>query len=283
MPNQDFDFAIMAPMNAVLHIAINETVSFVRSYAAAGSAVLDVGCGDGSVAAALQQAGFLVTAIDRNDQSVFRARSLGVNASQADFLDYVSPDRFDVVFMSRALHHIHPVDRAVAKILQLVKPDGLVILEEFGVELMDPKSALWFYGIKSVLEAEICDDPDKTAHRSGHESHRAGHARASEPGGPKRSHGPRLENVAIPGDLLANWNDHHLGKHEVVSSAEILKTISEAKLEVVHQSYVPYLYRYFAESVSAEKLETIFRWEERLCEAGSVVPIGVRVVAKATP
>lgn len=273
----------MASMNTVPNIAINETVSFVRSYAAAGSPLLDVGCGDGSVAAALQQAGYLVSAIDRDEQSVFRARSLGVNASQADFLDFVCPHRFDVVFMSRSLHHIHPVERAVAKIVELVEPDGMLILEDFGVELMDRKSALWFYGLKSVLEAEICDDPEKTAHRSCQESRHVGHARASQLGGPKRSHGPRLENGAIPLDLLANWNDHHLGKHEVISSAEILQTISEAKLEVVHQSYVPYLYRYFTESVSAVKLESIFRWEERLCEAGSVVPIGMRVVAKVTP
>lgn len=272
--------AAMSTTTNLQHIAITDTVSFVQSVAAPGTSLLDAGCGDGTVAAALQAAGYRVTAIDRNIDSVSKARSSGVNAEPSDFLDYQGSERFDVIFLARSLHHMHPIGRAVSKIVELVKPDGLVILEEFGVELMDTKSAMWFYGVKSVLEA---DDPvghselsDQTQHPqgSGH------HAHGGSDGHGGRSHGPKLEHGAIPHDLLASWNEHHLGKHDVIASSSMLEALSEARLEVLHQRYVPYLFRYFVDSVSARRLDAIFRWETRLCELGLVTPIGLRVVAR---
>lgn len=262
------------------HIAITDTVSFVQSVAASGTALLDVGCGDGTVAAALQTAGYLVTAIDRNIDSVSKARSSRVNAQQADFLEYANSERFDVIFLARSLHHMRPIERAVAKIVDLVKPDGLVILEEFGVELMDTKSAMWFYGVKSVLEADDPVEHPKPLDRA-HRPHGAGHhAHGGSDGHGGRSHGPKLEHGSIPQDLIASWNEHHLGKHDVIASSAMLNALVDAKLEVLQQSYVPYLYRYFVDSVSAQKLDAIFRWETRLCELGLVTPIGLRVVAR---
>lgn len=270
----------MSTATNLQHIALTDTVSFVRSAVASGASLLDAGCGDGTVAAALQQAGYLVTAIDRNPESIANARSAGVNAEPSDFLDYASDERFDVVFLARSLHHMHPIERAVSKIVELLKPDGLVLLEEFGVELMDTKSALWFYGVKSVLEADDPEGHPKQLCQAHHPGGTGDHAHGGSDGHGGRSHGPGLEHGAIPHDLVGSWNEHHLGKHDVIASSSMLKALAEAKLEVLQQSYVPYLYRYFVDSVSAEKLDAIFRWEARLCGLGLVTPIGLRVVAR---
>jgi SAM-dependent methyltransferase len=97
--------------------------------------LLEVGCGRGELAALLSQ--YLhVRAIDSSQEAVLAALQLGVDAHVADFLNY-DFEPFDIVFFSRSLHHIHPLEKAIERADALMKVNGLFVIEDFAAELAD--------------------------------------------------------------------------------------------------------------------------------------------------
>jgi SAM-dependent methyltransferase len=99
--------------------------------------VLEVGCGDGRLARALSSLGHQVSAIDPRapDGEVFAAVSLE---------DFADPGPFDVVVASRSLHHIGDLGAAVAKIERLLRPGGVVIVNEHAFDRFDSRTARWY-------------------------------------------------------------------------------------------------------------------------------------------
>jgi 2-polyprenyl-3-methyl-5-hydroxy-6-metoxy-1,4-benzoquinol methylase len=233
------------------HAGVQDSVSFVQSAVTAGAHVLDVGCGDGLLALALEAAGYRVTAIDASEKAIAEARANGLNAEQAEFLEY-SGGPFDAILFSRSLHHIHPVKNALAKAESLLTASGVIVLEEFGADLMDKKSALWFYGMKSFVDSG--DTPIK-------------------------SRGPHDEHGQIPDNRLEHWHEHHFGKHEISTSEELIQEFS-ARFPDMQPSRVPFLYRYFLDDVTAEQGQRLLAWETALCAEGIITPIGIRMVGK---
>ncbi len=213
--------------------------------------ILDAGCGDGTLAKYLCNAGYTVTAIDRSSKMIELARSAGVAAKNFDFLEYEAPFQFDAVLFSRSLHHILPLESAVEKVKLLLKPDGLLLVEDFAVERMRLDAAIWFYGLKSLLHAFS----------------------------PLKGHGPALEDGRIPADPMRNWFDHHVGKHSVTEFGAIVASV-EAKFELVNLQSVPYLYRYFEDDVSSSQGDAIFQWESEFCDRAVFEPMGRRMVAR---
>ncbi|HEY9792888.1 MAG TPA: class I SAM-dependent methyltransferase [Candidatus Obscuribacterales bacterium] len=229
-----------------------ETVGFVSAHLKPGATILDVGCGDGTLAKLLIDNGFKVTGVDRNEEAIEKAKALGVPAVAADFLQYQSPSTFDALLFSRSLHHIHPIESAVDHALKLLKDGGLLMLEDFGAELMDAPSAIWFYGLKSLLACATDN---------------------------AKSHGPKLDDGQIPSDPVQSWRDHHFKNHDVIESG-IMLPVLEKKFELVHRASVPYLYRYFLDDISSEQAQRLLKWEEQLCKARAIATIGIRFVGK---
>src|SRR5205823_8971185 len=60
---------------------------------------------------------------------------------------------FDAVVFVRSLHHMDPLDAAVEKALELLRPGGLLLLEEFDVAAADDRTARWIDGILGMLDA----------------------------------------------------------------------------------------------------------------------------------
>ncbi|MBX9772362.1 MAG: class I SAM-dependent methyltransferase [Candidatus Obscuribacterales bacterium] len=233
------------------NLGTQHTFEFVKPFAKTGASVLDVGCGTGELAELLQKGGLKVKAIDAHEQAIEKAAARGVNAECVGFLEFQSKEKFDLIVFSRSFHHIHPVEKTAEHAHALLKDDGVLLLDEFGVELVDEKTACWFYGLKSVLQSS-----------------------SAEPKG----HGPKLEDGLLPSNPLQNWRDHHLVKHEVADSVSMidgLKKYFEIKVE-----YRPYLYLYFLDQVNEEQAQRIIDWETALCESGSISRVGMRIVAK---
>jgi SAM-dependent methyltransferase len=131
--------------------------------------VLEVGCGqDGALATALSVAGWDVLAIDpmAPPGDIFRRLLL-------EELD-VEEGPFDAVVAVLSLHHIRELDAGLDRIRSLLRPGGLLAVEEFAWDLVDEATLDW------LLE-------QRRAH---------GH------GGP----GTRAE-------LAAEWEAEHLGLH----------------------------------------------------------------------
>jgi len=136
-----------------IDLATRETLRWLSDLLPAPPArILDVGCGQGYLAAQLLAQGFQVTALDKDPEAVRRAREAGVQSMEADFLDY-EDEVYDVVVFSRSLHHIHPLSKAVARASALLKPGGLLFAEEFARERADRETAAWFFDMCSLLEA----------------------------------------------------------------------------------------------------------------------------------
>lgn len=233
-------------------IGTEHTVDFVKGNAAPGATVLDVGCGDGAIAKALMDAGYVVEAIDASEGAVDKARALGVSATHGDLLTF-GGRTFDAILLSRSLHHLHPIEAAVAKLRTLLSPQGTIILEEFGPELLDLKSAIWLYGLKSVVQ-------------SGQHEH------------DRKGRGAHLDNGGIPLDPLTHWHED-FRKHEVTESGVLMAAL-RAEFDVQNEQRIPYLYRYLLDDLNYEQGCKVWQWEVRLCEQNLVTPIGVRAVAK---
>ena len=94
-----------------------------------GSRVLDVGCGDGFLAARLADQGCHVTAVDIDAPVLERARhrwaGYPVDWVQADVLSHAFEARsFDVVLSNATLHHLPDEVQALHTLGELVSPGG---------------------------------------------------------------------------------------------------------------------------------------------------------------
>jgi SAM-dependent methyltransferase len=110
------------------------------------SRVLEVGCGGGRLARALDDLGHRVVAIDPSapEGPIFQAVSLE---------EFADPGRFDAVVASRALHHIHDLAGALSKLQRLLVPGGRLIVVEHAFERLDERTAGWY------LEKRTARDP----------------------------------------------------------------------------------------------------------------------------
>jgi SAM-dependent methyltransferase len=99
--------------------------------------VLEIGCGAGELARAVDAAGYDVLAIDPEapEGPIFRRTTL-------EELDETRT--FHVAAAAYALHHIDSLDLALERIAALLTPDGKLVLEEFGWDLLDRDTARWY-------------------------------------------------------------------------------------------------------------------------------------------
>jgi SAM-dependent methyltransferase len=118
--------------------------------------ILEVGFGEGELAAALAKRGLGVVALDANDELVAAAQARGVDARFGEW-PVLMEQRFDAVLFTRSLHHIHPLDEAIAAARDALRPGGRIIVEDFRAEGGTARSRAWFTGIVRLLHAGCSD------------------------------------------------------------------------------------------------------------------------------
>jgi SAM-dependent methyltransferase len=103
--------------------------------------VLEVGCGSGELALALEAAGYRLVAIDPEAPAgpIFRQVTL-------EELD--DPGPFDAAIAVRVLHHVHPLEPAFEKLGRLAP---LLILDEFAPERLDRRTRAWWDARRRTL------------------------------------------------------------------------------------------------------------------------------------
>lgn len=171
--------------------------------------VLEVGCGAGDLARTMDRAGYEVVAIDpaAPDGEIFRRIKL----------DELDPgEQFDAVVAAFSLHHVTDLTVGLDRIRDVLRPGGLVLVEELGFDRLDEQTAEWFHGQRRALVA-------------------AGRL----PSGPK--------TVA---ECRREWDDEHVGLH----SADAMRSELAARFRPRSFSWQPALYRYL-NGVAAEALE----------------------------
>ena len=124
---------------------------FVLSHLpSAPAGILEVGCGRGELALALSDAGYAVTAIDPEapEGPIFSRTRLENLATEARF-----DAQFDAVVASVSLHHVDDLAAAFDAIERVLRPGGLLVVEEFAKERFTGATARWYYHQRRALEA----------------------------------------------------------------------------------------------------------------------------------
>lgn len=122
-----------------------DVLAFVRGALPAPPAhVLEVGAGGGELAGELRSAGYEVRAIDpaaEDGSGVERVELLGVSGT------------FDAAVAVVSLHHVEPLDVSCAHLATVVRPGGLLVIDEFDVTRLDGRAANWWLGQRRAIGA----------------------------------------------------------------------------------------------------------------------------------
>jgi SAM-dependent methyltransferase len=234
-------------------VPTSETLAFIEPHLPPGPArVLEVGCGDGALAARLQSAGHAVVALDADAGAVERARRRGVDARVGRWPDFDDAP-FDVVLFTRSLHHITPLAPAVDRARQLLRGRGKVLVEDFAFDKIEPLAAEWFYQLLAVLDAA------GLLRRGGHEF------------------GEKLLQQA--GSLEAWHTDHG---HELHTAAALFDCLRE-HFPRAEMAAAPYLYRYVCAMLDEDERGyavalRVLELEKRFASGGRCSLIGRRLV-----
>jgi SAM-dependent methyltransferase len=228
-----------------------------------GLRILEVGCGPGFLAERLLRSGVELTAIDASEEQVEEARARGVPAIFSDFLAFQAAP-FDAVLFTRSLHHIAPLEAGIEKIRALVRPDGLVVADEFAHDEIDAVTAAWFWDLQAVLEGCGALAPDTPRRQHGHHGHH-------------RKDGPP------PTDPLERWRERHVHEPPLHGAAAMIAAL-RAAFDLRDQQRGPYLHRYLSDRLdpgdAGTRLFLQIRELERLrLRQRLLVPIGLRLAA----
>jgi SAM-dependent methyltransferase len=244
--------AVRTPATAAL-LPVEETVRYLlRVLPPAPLDVLEVGAGDGAVSLALEARGYSVAALDESFDAPGGDRER-VRWIENDFLAFDGARAFDAVLFTRSLHHMVPLDRALDRALDALRPGGLLVAEEFAYDRVNLPTARWFYDLESVLAATGILAPG--------------------------------EGTGAEGNPLGRWRREHAHEPPLATGHAILAAARE-RFELAPVEEAPYLYRYFCERLEESErgrrtAERILALETRLVRERDVAAAGIRFTGTA--
>ncbi|HWM87552.1 MAG TPA: class I SAM-dependent methyltransferase [Kofleriaceae bacterium] len=240
-------------------VALEDVVGWMGPLLSGHRRVLEVGCGEGDLARRLAAGGLSVTAIDVELGQP--APAAGVRWVEADLLGF-EDDPFDAVLFTRSLHHIHPLEEAIERATRLVRPGGLLLLDEFDRDAADADTARWYYEVQELLVAAgVCS----THHIEAHAGAQAGaHAGA----GPSE-----------------RWRAEHEHDPPLHGGAEMLAAVADRFTGLATRRGV-YLYRTIAHRLEASArgvavARQLYAAESGRLQAAALAAVGLRISARA--
>ena len=210
--------------------------------------ILDVGCGHGEIARQLGALGCRVTALVVKLRDPVAAPI--VKFVDHDFLTYEA-DPFDVLVFTASLHHISPLEEAVAHAERLLVPGGRLIVDDFDLAAPDQETLSWYYELQELLVAADVYPAD------------------------------RVDPPAA--DPTARWQAAHHHDPPLHTGAAMRAQIS-ARFAIRQLQRADYLYRYIAAGLPSDERGTRIANHVRTVERtrianGTLVPVGLRIVA----
>jgi SAM-dependent methyltransferase len=122
-----------------------DVLAFVRANLPAPPCrVLEVGAGEGELAAALESAGYVVTAIDPEPR--------GGNVHDVALADLrAEPGTFQAAVAIRSLHHVHPLAQSLERLSDVLRPGAPLVIDEMDVVAFDRRAADWWLRQQAAL------------------------------------------------------------------------------------------------------------------------------------
>ena len=244
------DFLISKPID----VATRETATFLSSHLANGLEVIEVGCGNGEVAAQLLRQGYRVIGLDSEKDRVAKAQARGVHAVVVSWPEF-NYQPVDAIAFTRSLHHINPLDQAITRARQLLKPDGHLLIEDFAFGETDLRTISWFV---DLLRSEQ-----------------------------ERSLIRPIEDQLVTKLLSANepvgvWHESHDQALHLI--AAITRAVS-SRFNIIATQCAPYLYRYLVpvlpENIEAAAfVERVFNKEIDAAKRNQIALLGRRIIAQ---
>ena len=124
--------------------ALEQTLAFITDEIPSPRRLLEVGCGDGRLAAALSARGHDITALDVHLPSDLPP---GPRFIEQDFLADHDDHPYDAILFTHSLHHISPLEAALDRARALLAPGGLIVIEDFDVAAPDEATAAFWWAI----------------------------------------------------------------------------------------------------------------------------------------
>jgi hypothetical protein len=180
-----------------------------------------------------------VIAIDADIVAIAEARARGVGAIRADW-PRVDVPLADMVAFTRSLHHIGPLVPALDRAREVLKDEGMMLVEDFARE--EPSG--------TVLE-EFVDRVRASAWRERFE----------------RREGELVAELLATADSLDVWSDHHDRKD--VHSSQSMRDAFKSRCASLRSESAPYLYRYLVRALPEQEdaatwLAEMLAWERSL-------------------
>jgi SAM-dependent methyltransferase len=191
-----------------------EVSELVAEWLPAPARLLEVGCGTGELALRLERDGYHVLAIDPRapDGPIFRRTTLE---------ELAAAGTFDAVVANRSLHHVRDLETGLDKISRLLRPGGVLVLNEFAPDRADAATVEW------------CARLDEHHPDASLEHWRARYADVHGHAAISAALRPRFE------ELLFRWHPHmglELGRPDVLASEREL--IAAGRIRALGYQYV---------------------------------------------
>jgi SAM-dependent methyltransferase len=236
-----------------IEVATRETFTFLSSHLPRQSEIIEVGCGDGEVAAELARSGHRVIALDSEKDRVAKAQARGVQALVASWPEFESSP-VDAIAFTRSLHHINPLLGAVEKARELLKPAGYLLIEDFAFGEIDDVTIEWLLDMLRSKEGKSVIIPVEDQ---------------------------LITKLLSAEEPVMAWRERH--DQELHSIASMSKAISK-QFTIRETQSVPYLYRYLMsvlpETRSATAfVERVFKEEADAGKQKQITLMGRRIVA----
>jgi len=232
--------------------------------------ILEVGSSSGEFLTLLKDEfpALQIVAIDPDADALKEIPEMsGVVVQNVNFLDFRDEEGFDVVVFTKSLHHIFPLDKAVAHAYDLLKPKGFLVAEEFSRNNMNEQSARWFFERAELLFA--ADIFLSATESSNHRRTRFFHPHLSP---------------------LERWANFHSHSHVPVllGGAELIEAVTlrfGAENTIVLDS-IPFLYNHLCmlgleDSPRGRSTLSVFLvQEEKAIRDGQIASLGLNIVAE---
>jgi SAM-dependent methyltransferase len=240
--------------NEPIDVATRETVMFLTAHIPLGAEILEVGCGEGKVAYELLKRGYRVTGLDSDAEVVAKAQRRGVPATIASWPEFGGNVSFDAIAFTRSLHHISPLREAIGHARELLRPTGLLLIEDFAFKDVNEATINWFVKVLRSKQGMALIN------------------RVSD---------QLVTELLSSTNAMETWQRNRA--HEVHSIAAMSEIVSE-RFVVRETQSVPYFYRYLIPVLAATSetvlfVEEVFQQEAIRGQRGEIVLLGRRIIA----